>query len=68
MEAATNPVQPEDTQIDINDPVQVESLHGEYPRFSIEEIRAAIQSAGPAKGHIAAFLTRGNPSKGGELR
>jgi Protein of unknown function (DUF3606) len=46
-------------RVDANDPSEVEYLHRQFPEKSHEEIKKAIQSAGPLRADIERRL-RGN--------
>ena len=43
-------------RVDLNDPSEVEYLHQQFPGKTHEDIRAAIQSAGPMRKDIEDFL------------
>ncbi|MCK7554016.1 DUF3606 domain-containing protein [Chitinophaga sedimenti] len=48
----------DDIRVDLNDPSEVEYLHQQYPRKSHEEIKLAIQEAGPIRADIIAHLEK----------
>ncbi len=46
----------DDIRVDVNDPSEVEYLHQQFPDRTHEEIKKAIQAAGPMRADIIAFL------------
>ncbi len=48
----------DDIRVDINDPSEVEYLHRQFPDKTHEEIKKAIQAAGPMRANIVAYLQR----------
>jgi hypothetical protein len=51
-------------RVDANDPSEVEYLHRQFPEYSHEEIRNAIESKGPLREDIVSFLMS-NKNKSG---
>ncbi|RYY58998.1 MAG: DUF3606 domain-containing protein [Chitinophagaceae bacterium] len=45
-------------RVDINDPSEVEYLHQQYPNKTHEEVKAAIEAAGPMRADIIAYLDK----------
>lgn len=43
-------------RVDANDPGEVEYLHRQFPEYSHDEIREAIQSRGPLRDDIVSYL------------
>jgi hypothetical protein len=48
----------DDLRVDSNDPSEVEYLHRQYPNKSHEEVKAAIEKAGPMREDIERELGR----------
>ncbi|AXY77620.1 DUF3606 domain-containing protein [Paraflavitalea soli] len=48
----------DDIRVDANDPSEVEYLHRQFPDKTHEEIKKAIQAAGPMRANIVAYLQR----------
>jgi len=48
----------DDIRVDSNDPSEVEYLHRQFPEKTHEEIKKAIQAAGPLRANIVAYLQR----------
>lgn len=48
----------DDIRVDANDPSEVEYLHRQFPDKTHEEIKKAIQAAGPIRANIVAYLQR----------
>jgi hypothetical protein len=48
----------DDIQMDKTDPSEVEYLHQQFPDKSHEDIRKAIETAGPMRKDIIAYLER----------
>lgn len=48
----------DDIRVDSNDPSEVEYLHRQFPDKTHEEIKKAIQAAGPLRADIIAYLQR----------
>ncbi|MGN6416381.1 MAG: DUF3606 domain-containing protein [Pseudobacter sp.] len=48
----------DDIRVDAKDPSEVEYLHRQFPGKSHEEIRQAIEKAGPLRVNIVAYLQR----------
>lgn len=46
----------DDIRVDANDPSEVEYLHQQFPDKTHEEIKKAIQVAGPMRVDIIAYL------------
>lgn len=43
-------------RVDVNDPGEVEYLHRQFPEYSHEDIRNAIESKGPLREDIVSYL------------
>lgn len=50
-------------RIDVNDPVQVQYVHYQFPWLSYEEIKEAIRKHGPDREAVQAYLERLGRSK-----
>lgn len=48
----------DDDRVDINDPAEVEYLHQKFPDKTHDEVKTAIQSAGPLRKDIEAYLNK----------
>jgi hypothetical protein len=48
----------DDIRVDANDPSEVEYLHRQFPGKSHQEIRKAIEEAGPLRADIIAYLQK----------
>jgi hypothetical protein len=48
----------DDIRVDANDPSEVEYLHQQFPDKTHDEIKKAIQAAGPVRADIVAYLKR----------
>ena len=46
----------DDIRVDINDPSEVEYLHQQFPHLSHQQVRDAIESKGPLRADIEAYL------------
>jgi len=46
----------DDIRVDRNDPSEVEYLHKQFPKKSHEEIKQAIEKAGPLRSKIIEYL------------
>lgn len=50
----------DDIRVDANDPSEVEYLHQQFPDKTHQEIKAAIEKAGPMRADIIASLQKKN--------
>jgi hypothetical protein len=48
----------DDIRVDANDPSEVEYLHQQFPNKTHQEIKDAIESAGPIRADIIAYLQK----------
>lgn len=48
----------DDVRVDAHDPSEVEYLHKQFPHKTHEEIKEAIEKAGPMRVNIVAYLQR----------
>lgn len=48
----------DDIRVDSKDPSEVEYLHRQFPAKSHEEIKQAIEKAGPLRANIIEYLQR----------
>jgi Protein of unknown function (DUF3606) len=48
----------DDIRVDSNDPSEVEYLHQQFPTMSHEQIKEAIEKAGPMRADIIRYLKR----------
>jgi len=51
------------SRIDVNDPVDVEYIHHQFPWLSRQQILQAIKKHGPDREAVLAFLERAGSSK-----
>lgn len=49
----------DDIRVDLNDASEVEYLHSQFPGKTHDEIKKAIEAAGPMRADIIAFLKKG---------
>jgi hypothetical protein len=54
----TNVGKQDDIRVDANDPSEVEYLHRQFPHLSHQEVKEAIEKAGPLRGDIIAYLQK----------